>query len=51
MLDVECVLEGPLCDCTCIFYFIIRRAGRSCLVGGLGAALKRRVVKTKVFGL
>lgn len=37
-----CVLEGPLSDCTCVFYFFIRRAGRSCLVGGLGAALKKQ---------
>lgn len=37
-----CVLEGPLSDCTCVFYLFIRRAGRSCLVGGLGADLKKQ---------
>lgn len=41
-LMLVCVLEGPLSDCTCVFYFFIRRAGRSCLVGGLGAALKKQ---------
>lgn len=44
MLDVDMCAggSGVLSDCTYLFYFIIRRAGRSCLVGGLGAALKKQ---------